>query len=128
MATNPGRSVSAGLALLGLLSVFDIVTAFIPPGVGEPGPPLEILIAGAVLGLGSLVLVAVLLRGARGWPAWLLVALRAISGLLALPAFFEPDVPRAWVVLAAIFLVLTIVGIVLVRPALRSEPTGTRTG
>lgn len=128
MATNPGRSASAGLALLGLLSVFDIVTAFIPPGEGEAGPPLEILVAGAVLGLGSLVLVALVWRGHHGWPAWLLVALRAISGLLALPAFFEPDVPRVWVVLAAIFLVLTIVGIALVRPTLRPEPTGTRTG
>jgi peptidoglycan/LPS O-acetylase OafA/YrhL len=127
MATNPGRGVPAGLALLGLLSVFDIVTAFIPPGEGEAGPPLEILVFGVVLGLGSLVLVAMVWRGRLGWPAWLLVALRAISGLLALPAFFVPDVPRVWMVLAAIFLVLTVVGIVLVRPTLRPESRSTRT-
>lgn len=121
MATIHSRGVTTGLAILGLLAVFDLVTAFFPPVEDVAAGPFEILVFGVVLGLGSLVLLSLVWRGRRGWPAWGLVALRAISGLLTVPAFFV-ELPPVWIALAAVFLVLTIVGIVLVRPTLRREP------
>lgn len=125
MTTTHGRNVFIGLALLGLLSVFDIVSAFIPVPADEPGPPIEVLVGGAVLGLVSLALIALVWRGARGVVGWVLVALRVLSALLAVPAFIVPEVPTVWVVLAAVYILLTVVGVVLVRPALRRAPAHT---
>lgn len=113
------RGVRAGLVLLGLLSVLDIVFTFIPVPEDEPGPPIEVLIIGGLLGLVSLVLVVLMWRGARGTVGWVLVVLRVASALLSVPAFFVPGVPVFFVVLSAVFLVLTIVGVVLVWPAVR---------
>lgn len=124
MATSDGRGVRAGLALLGLLSLVDIVFTFVTPPEGEPGPPVAIVIAGGLLGLVSLALVVLMWRGARGVIGWVLVGLRVLSALLAVPAFFVPGVPTFFVVLAAAFVVLTVVGVVLVRPALRRAPAG----
>lgn len=104
MVTTHGRGVPAGLTLLGLLSVFDIGSTFIPAPADVPGPPAEILIIGNLLGLVSLVLVVLMWRGGRGVVGWVLVALRVLSALLAVPAFLVEGVPTVFVVLAAVFL------------------------
>lgn len=125
MATTHDRGARAGLALLGLLSVFDIGSTFIPAPADLPGPPVEILIISNLLGLVSLVLVVLMWRGGRGMVGWVLVTLRGLSALLAVPAFLVEGVPTVFVVLAAVFLVLTVVGVLLVRPTLRRAPAGT---
>lgn len=117
MTTNSG-GVRGGLALLTLLSVFDVVFSFVPVPEGEVGPPIEVQIAGGVLGLISLVLIVLVWRGGRGVLGWLLVASRVLSALLGVPAYFEPGVPTWAIVLVSTFLVLTIIGCVLVRPIL----------
>jgi len=116
--THPSR-VRTGLVLLGLLSVFDVVFTTSPAGTEtSAGPPIEVLIAGGILGLVSLVLVVLVWRGARGTVGWALVVLRVLSALLGVPAFLAPDVPTWARVMVGVFALLTIAGVVLVRPAL----------
>ncbi len=102
--------IKAGLYLFGLLSVSDLVS--LPLSDGK-NPPLVVGIVGAILGLASLVLVVRSLRDPSR-PLRLLVGLRVLSTLTALPAFVVGDVPGAVRVLAAVFVALTAVGVVLV--------------
>lgn len=53
-----GRQVVTGLVLFGLLSLFDVAFTFVPAGQGDVGPPLPVLVLGLLLGLASLVLIA----------------------------------------------------------------------
>ncbi|MGA8247346.1 MAG: hypothetical protein WB797_10605 [Nocardioides sp.] len=104
---------TTGLVILALLSLVDIVDLAVTDG---EHPPYSIAVAGAALGLASLVLVAYC-WGGRRWAVAPLVALRSLSALSAVPAFVVGGVPAAAVVLAAAIVVLTILGIVLVaRP------------
>jgi hypothetical protein len=75
----------------------------------EPGPPAEVMIAGGVLGVITLVAVVYTVRTAS----------RILSMLTSLPAFFVPEVPAGLVALAAARVVLTLhrVHLVLARPA-----------
>ncbi len=100
----------AGLALFGVLSLADISTLLLTDG---EHPPMSIAIAGAVVGLISLALVAAAWRGARR-AVVPLVVLRVLSALAAVPAFFEPDVPGAAMTVAGVGIVLTVLGLALV--------------
>lgn len=100
------RSMTAGLILLGLLSLTDAVGLLLTDG---EHPPLVINVIGTVLGVASLVLVVAAWRGARMALGWL-VGLRVLSAVTAVPAFVVSDVP-AWAQLfAAAFIVLTVLG------------------
>jgi hypothetical protein len=92
-----------GFCLAILLSVVDLVSVLFPTPEGEVGPPLVILIVMALLGLITIVAVAL------GWARHSLAAIRGaaaariLSVLLTLPAFAAPEVPSALKVAAAAF-------------------------
>ena len=106
-----------GLAILALLSLGDVAVLGLTDG---EHPPYAVAIAAAALGVVSLVLVVLAWRG-RGWALAPLVVLRALSALSAVPAFVVSGVPTSAVVLAALVVALTIVGVVLVAPSPRSS-------
>ncbi len=107
------RSRTAGLAILGLLSVLDLAGPLLTDG---DNPPIEVALVGSVVGLASLVLIAYVARGASRALAPLIV-LRVLSALSAAPAFFVGDVPAGIVALAGSLVALTVVGVLLVvRP------------
>jgi hypothetical protein len=99
----------AGLVLLGLLSVADIVTAFLTDG---EFPPLWIAVLGGILGLASLAVLVPAWRGNR-IALGVLIALRVISAATALPAFGVTGVPGPVMALAGAIVVLTAVGCLL---------------
>lgn len=103
------------LALFGLLSVADIVGLLVTDG---EHPPYAIAAIGAVLGAVSLWLVVRIWRGDwRG--VFVLVGLRVLSAVSAVPAFFVSGVPTAAVVAAAAIVALTVVAVMLLRPESR---------
>ncbi|MDT5337492.1 MAG: hypothetical protein QOD90_2997 [Mycobacterium sp.] len=111
----------AGLVLFGLLSLTDVVMTFVTSP--NEGPPPSIVISGFILGVVSLVLIALVLRtGSRALLA-VLVACRVASALTAVPAFLIDGVPGPFVVLAATFCVLTVVACVFVTASWSSRPT-----
>jgi hypothetical protein len=112
---------NTGLVILAVLSLVDIVDLALTDG---EHPPYSVAIAGAALGVASLILVAYCRRGRR-WAVAPLVVLRSVSALSAVPAFVVSGVPAAAVVLAAAIVALTIVGVVLVaRPTSRVTVQG----
>lgn len=100
----------AGLGLLGLLSLADVAGLALTDG---EHPPIAIAALGAVLGVLSLYLIVRALRDSA-YPLRLLVGLRILSAVTALPAFVVSDVPAAARVAAAVIVVLTAVGVLLV--------------
>ena len=108
------RSRKAGLVILGLLSLLDLVGPLVTDG---EHPPMEVALVGAAIGLASLVLIAYAARGATRAIAPLVV-LRLLSAAAAVPAFFVDDVPLGVIVFAGAFVALSVVGVAtLVRPA-----------
>ena len=99
----------AGLVLLGLLSVADVVSAFLTDG---EFPPMWVAVLGGVLGLASLAVLVPAWRGSRT-ALGVLIALRVVSAASALPAFGVTGVPGPVVALAAAIVVLTAVGCLL---------------
>lgn len=99
----------AGLVLLGLLSLADVVSAFLTDG---EFPPVWVAVLGGFLGLASLVLLVFAWRGSRA-SLRALVVLRLVSAASALPAFGVTGVPGPVVALAAAIVVLTAVGCLL---------------
>lgn len=78
MTTNPRQRI--GLALAIVLSVGNIVSIAFPTPEGETGPPLTVLVAGALLGVGGVVASIV------GWRSGSRAAMRVVAGLLILMA------------------------------------------
>lgn len=113
-----------GLVLAALLGLSDLLSLLVPQGDGQDngdvaGPPLPVLIAGAVLGVITLVAVVYTWRTANRVGSRIIAGSRILSILGALPAFFVSGVPAFVVALVAVIVVLTIVTIALVlsRPA-----------
>ncbi|HEV7710643.1 MAG TPA: hypothetical protein VGP16_20800 [Asanoa sp.] len=106
---------TTGLVLAGLLGLGDAVSVV---GGGVDGPPLAVVIAGALLGVITLVGVVLAWRGSRTGIVTVVVT-RLLSALLAVPAFFVDDVPAPAVGLAAVGVVVTLVAVALLAPALR---------
>ena len=128
MANN---SVTRGIVILGLLSVFDVLSPAVFPSAGPdvPGPPPWIEALTVVLGLTSLILVALIIQAGGGAGALRrqaagLVGCRVLSALTGVPAFFVDGVPGWIVAVVAVFVLLTVAGCVLIKPALRTGPTG----
>ncbi|MEO6512807.1 MAG: hypothetical protein ABIO16_17545 [Nocardioides sp.] len=107
---NGSTARRSGLVILGLLSLGDI--AALPLTDGET-PPYAGAALASLLGLASLVLVVRALRDPDR-PLRLLVGLRVLSAVTALPAFFVTDVPAAAQGLAATVVILTGIGVLLV--------------
>jgi hypothetical protein len=107
MVTSTARRV--GLAVLAVLSVVDIATLALTDG---DRPPYAIAAVAAFLGVASLVLVVRAFREPAA-PVRLLIGLRILSAVTALPAFVVSDVPVAAQAGAAAIVVLTAVGVVL---------------
>jgi hypothetical protein len=102
-----GRHV--GLVIFGLLSIGDIATLALTDG---DTPPYAVAAVGALLGLVSLVLAYQAFRDPRK-PLRLLIGLRVLSAVTALPAFFVSGVPAGAQAAAAVFVLLTAVGVLL---------------
>ncbi|WP_433159693.1 hypothetical protein [Kribbella sp. CA-247076] len=104
------RLNKAGLIVLALVSVVDVLTPVLTDG---EHPPMEIAVGAAVVGLLSLVLIGIAWRGKR-WPLAPLITLRLASALLAVPAFFASGVPAPAVAAAGVGVAATIFGVVAV--------------
>lgn len=102
-----GRRI--GLMIFGLLSVGDIATPALTDG---DTPPYAVAALAAVLGVVSLGLVVRAFRDPDR-PLRLLIGLRILSAVTALPAFFVTDVPVGAVAAAAVVVVLTAAGVLL---------------
>lgn len=102
-----GRRI--GLVIFGLLSLGDIATLALTDG---QTPPYAVAALAALLGLASLALAV---RAARdpNKPLHLLIGLRVLSAVIALPAFFVADAPAGAQAAAAGVVVLTAVGVLL---------------
>ena len=98
-----------GLLLLGLLSLGDMSTIFLTDG---EAPPYVVAALDMVLGLFCLVLVIQALREPAR-PVRLLIGLRVLSAVTALPALVIPDAPAMAKVSAVVIVALTAVGVVL---------------
>lgn len=117
------RRIKAGLVLAVLLSLVDIVALGGLAGEDDPdtnGPPTGVLVAGAILGVATLVAVFIAWRTQSATALRAVAGTRVISALLAVPAFFADDVPTVFIVAAAVMLVLAFVCVAL----LLSRPTG----
>lgn len=104
-----------GLLLLALISLGDLSAPLLTDG---QFPPMFIAWIGFGLGLVSLLAAALAWTGRR-WAAIVLVAVRLLSALTAVPAFLEPGVPAVPMLLAGIAIVVTLVGSVLVLAGFR---------
>lgn len=109
------RTFRAGLIVLGVLSTLDLLTPLVTDG---EHPPMAVALVAALLGLASLVLAISAWRGAVR-AAVVLVALRLLSALSAVPAFFTDGVPAIAVGAAAAVVAVTVVGVVLVLAGMR---------
>lgn len=106
---SQSRMFGAGLVVLGLLSVADLLVPLLTDG---EHPPMFIALIGSALGLVSLAAIYGVRRGSKASLTGLLVV-RMLSALAAAPAFSAPDVPPAAKTMAGVFIALTIVGMVL---------------
>jgi hypothetical protein len=136
----PTAPVRTGLVIAALLGVGDVVATFFPTPDGEVGPPLPILLLGAVLGVVTIAAAVVAWRGGRrGRPTEepaaggvgssdkrgalrIVAGTRVLSAITALPAFFV-EIPPGLKLAAAVGVVLTVVCVVLLlAPAGRRAP------
>lgn len=111
-ATSTRRT---GLVLLGMVSLSDVTLLAVTDG---DSPPYPVAALATLLGLGSLWLVVRALRDPAA-PVRLLIGLRVLSAVLALPAFVVADVPAVAVACAAVVVALTAVGVLLVAGGAR---------
>lgn len=110
MNVHHTRTQTAGLLLFGLLSLGDLVTILVTDG---DSPPYAIAAMDTVLGAASLSLIVRAFRD-RAANLRLLVGLRVVSAITAVPAFFVDDVPTAAKAAAGVIIVLTGLGVLLV--------------
>jgi peptidoglycan/LPS O-acetylase OafA/YrhL len=114
MPTFSGRRT--GLLVLGLVSLGDVATIFVTDG---DTPPYAVAALALVLGLASLWLVVSALRDPHR-PLRLLIGLRVLSAVTAVPAFFAAGVPAPARMAAAAVVCLTAVGVLLAAQSLRT--------
>ncbi len=103
-----------GLAVLGLLSLADVVEPLVTDG---KTPPMGIALVDSALGVVSLIALVLAVRGSRRG-LLTVVGLRLLSALTTVPAFFVSAVPTPVVAISAALVALTIAAVVAVlRPA-----------
>jgi hypothetical protein len=122
------RSVTTGYVILGLLGLSDAL-GFLLSGSGDDAPPVLINVIGTILGLATLWGLFVIFRtGRQGGPSprpmvLTVVVSRVLSALLGIPAFFA-DIAGGIKVVVAVSIILTAVGLALVRPEVAETSTG----
>ncbi len=111
------RNMTIGLILSAILGVLDVVSV---AGLGaDDGPPPFIIVIGLVLGVVTLVGVAMAWRGnARGVP--IIVVSRVLSALSAIPAFFVEEAPDWAPPVVGVGIVITIAAIALIYSGRRT--------
>lgn len=107
-----------GLVVLGVLAAADLAMPLLTDG---DHPPMSIALIAAALGVASVAMIVSARRGARR-AVRTLVALRAVSAAMAVPAFFE-GAPVEAVVSAVAVIALTVVGAALVLTPARQVVT-----
>ena len=107
MDSSSGRRL--GLAIFGLLAIGDCAGLLLTDG---DNPPYAVAAVGTLLGLVSLTLVVQAWRDPSR-SLRLLIGLRVLSAVAAVPAFFVSDVPAGVQVVAGAVVVLTAVGVLL---------------
>jgi hypothetical protein len=117
------RSVTIGVVLLAVLGLFELAYSFL---AGVPGDQMAF---GIIVGLGTLIALGLWATG-RGprIAMWVAVVLIGVTALAALASFFAPGIPIGVHVVSAVFLLLAIVAIVLVRGELGRGRTRAQTG
>lgn len=114
-------AVTAGYVILGVLGLADVLSFVL--SAGSDGPPFLINLISTILGLLTLWGLIAIFRGPRqpAAPArqmiLLVVITRALSALLSIPAYFA-DIAGGIKVVVTVTILLTILGIALVRPEL----------
>jgi len=117
--TTTPGSFRAGLALSAVLGVLSVVFIAVPTPDGEEGPPVIVVLISALFGLVQIACAIVAWRSGNRLAVRVNAAVLIINALLSLPAFFV-DVD-AWIkAAAALGVILTVVALVL---TLRREPT-----
>ena len=117
--TTTPGSFRAGLALSAVLGVLSVVFIAVPTPDGEEGPPVIVVLISALFGLVQVACAIVAWRSGNRLAVRVNAAVLIINALLSLPAFFV-DVD-AWIkAAAALGVILTVVALVL---TLRREPT-----
>ncbi len=110
-----------GLILAVVSGVIAIGSIFLvpEPAPGEAGPPLAILLAGAILGVIGIAAAAYTWVTHRRLGSRIAAGTLIISALTAVPAFFEEGVPAFLIAYAAGSILLTAVNVYLLlsRPA-----------
>lgn len=114
------RTNRIGLGLALVLGVLDALNLLLTPPTppGAEGPPLEVLVATTVLGVITIAAGVWAWRTGSRTGVRIVAGSRILSAVTALPAFFVPGVPAVFVLLAAVFVLLTVVsvGMLLARP------------
>lgn len=110
-----------GFWLAVALSLVDLAGPLIPTPPDAEGPPLEVVVFSAAMGLVTLVAAVLVARSGSRAALRVMAVARILSGLTALPAFFVSGVPAVFVVWGSATVVLTIVAVVLLmsRPRTR---------
>jgi peptidoglycan/LPS O-acetylase OafA/YrhL len=104
------RTVTIGVVLLAVLGLFELAYAFVGDISGDQAA------FGIVVGLGTLVALGLWASGRGPRVAmWVAVVLIGVTALSAVASFFVPGVPAGTHVVSAVFTVLAIAAIVLVR-------------
>ncbi|GLZ45956.1 hypothetical protein Acsp06_21410 [Actinomycetospora sp. NBRC 106375] len=115
-----------GYWLAVVLGVVDVAFVLVPQQPDGQGPPWAVTVFSAVMGVITLVAAIVVARSGSRPALRVMAVARILSGLTAVPAFFEPDVPPPFVAAGAVLVVLTIVAVVLMMSRARSRvPAGT---
>jgi hypothetical protein len=114
------RSVDLGAVILGALGLLDALSPWVLPA--PEGAPAFADALSVVFGVGTLVALAIWAARPSRVAMWVAVVLRGISALLGALAFTDAP-PTGLAIILAVLLVVTIVGIVLVVPALRRART-----
>ncbi|CAN5858432.1 hypothetical protein BH23ACT12_BH23ACT12_15170 [soil metagenome] len=115
------KMFTAGLVILGLLSVADLLGPVLTDG---EHPPMAIALVGAALGLISLACIFGVRKGSQ--PALIaLLVIRGLSALSAVPAFLVPEVPAAAKAAAGVGIAATLIGAAFVLGG-RRVPAGAR--
>ena len=117
------RSVTIGVVLLAVLGLFELAYSFL---AGVPGDQMAF---GIIVGLGTLIALGLWATG-RGprIAMWVAVVLIGVTALAAVASFFAPGIPIGAHVVSAVFLLLAIVAIVLVRGELGRGRARAQTG
>lgn len=104
------RTVTVGVVLLAVLALFELAYAFLAAVPGDQR------VFGVVVGLGTLAALGLWASGRVPRIAmWVAVVLIGVTALAALASFFAHGIPIGAHVVSAVFLVLAIVAVVLVR-------------